>query len=81
MGRNERLSRKSLESVNETALQGQRHMQLWLFERHQETFVGLGSHPTELQKHKKVLERQQAAPMPPCRQRKTTAFMGLVQYK
>ena len=55
-------------------------MQLWLFERHQETFVGLGSHPTELQKHKKVLERQQAAPMPPCRQRKTTAFMGLVQY-
>ncbi len=53
-------------------------MQFRLFERHPETFVGLRSHPAELEEQKKVLERQQTAPVPPRRQRKITAFMGVV---
>jgi hypothetical protein len=42
--------------VNETALQRRRHVKLWLFKRHPESFMRLGAHTPELQQEQKMLE-------------------------
>ena len=55
-------------------------MKLRLLQGHPEAFARLRPLPSELEQKKKVLQRNQSAPMPPRRKAERLALLGVVRH-
>lgn len=65
--------------MNQSALERGRHVKLGLLQRHPQAFLCLSSKSTELQQQKQMLEREEATPVPPRRQREAVSFVRIMR--